>query len=448
MIPDTKLHLPDWTSLDTRPVPGWFDEAKLGIFIHFGLYSVPAFGLRRKDTASSGEAYAEWYGHFMNLPGNPVREAHRRLYGETFRYADFVDGFRCGLFDPDRWADLFFRSGARYIHLTAKHHDGYCLWPSRFAWNWNSLDTGPHRDLVGELLSAVERKGLHPGLYYSLYEWNRPGYREDPESYALRHMIPQMKELVETYLPHTLFTDGEWDHPSAVWHSEEFLAWLFNESPVRDIVAVNDRWGRETRSVHGGYFTTEYNEVHSGVHLVDTNRKWEENRGIGHSFGYNRNEPLEDYLSEDELVRLFVDVVSRGGNLCLNVGPMADGTIPTLMEERLLQLGHWLSVNGEGIYGSRPVAGSGDGNVPIRMTGKDRRIWCFLLEWPADGVLRLRDFPWIGQVSGVRFVGRSIPSLEFRQDEAGLAVMLPYPSPTFIPCRSAWGLQIELRVPA
>jgi alpha-L-fucosidase len=238
--------------------------------------------------------------------------------------------------------------------LTSKHHDGFALWPSEQAnqaWGrkWNSVDNGPHRDLVGDLSAAVRDRGLKMGLYYSLYEWYNPLWLADRKNYAVQHMAPQFKDVVTRYKPSLIFADGEWDMTSAEWKSPELLAWLFNDSPSRDDVVINDRWGKDSRHKHGGYFTTEYT-----AGLEGTDRPWEEDRGMGFSFGYNRAEQLKDYRTPRELVLMLVDLVSRGGNLLLDIGPAADGTIPLIMEERLLQIGAWLGVNGEAIYGTRP----------------------------------------------------------------------------------------------
>ena len=175
-------------------------------------------------------------------------------------------------------------NGAQYVVLTSKHHEGFALWPSRYSWNWNAVDVGPHRDVLGDLTAAVRRAGLRMGYYYSLYEWFNPQYHDDLRGYIDGYMWPQLKELVTTYEPDVVWTDGEWDHPSDVWRSTDFLAWLYNESPVRDRVVVNDRWGKETRSKHGGFYTTEYALVHDGALSEDAARhKWEECRGIGGS---------------------------------------------------------------------------------------------------------------------------------------------------------------------
>lgn len=177
------------------------------------------------------------------------------------------------------------------------------------------------------------------GFYYSLYEWYNPLWLQDKPRYIREHMTPQFKDLVTRYKPAIIFSDGEWDLPSADWHSPELLAWLFNESPVKDYVVINDRWGKDSRHKRGGYWTTEYTPGMSGM-----DHPWEESRGMGFSYGYNRAERLEHYHTGRELVTMLVDLVSRGGNLLLDIGPAADGTIPVVMEQRLIEIGSWLKV--------------------------------------------------------------------------------------------------------
>ncbi len=346
----------NWESLNSRPVPEWFADAKFGIFIHWGLYSVPAYA-PKKD-------YAEWYGYSCNLEKceTEAQEKYKAYHKEHYAsrpYYDFINDFRGERFDAQKWADLFKRAGAKYINFVSKHHDGYCLYETEYAPGLNSVECAPKRDFLMELKNAMEGTGVRFGVYHSVYEWWHPYYLEDPEKYALEHLHPMLKELIEKYQPNTLFTDGEWEHPSDVWHSTEFLQWLYNESSVKDFIVPNDRWGKETRGKLGGNFTTEYGiiDVYQGqlrrIEDVEFDRPFEECRGIGHSFGVNKEEQCEDYLSAKELLETLCSLVSKGGNFLLNIGPDADGTIPVIMEERLLQMGDWLRVNGEAIYGTR-----------------------------------------------------------------------------------------------
>ena len=346
----------NWESLNSRPVPEWFADAKFGIFIHWGLYSVPAYAPKGK--------YAEWYGYHCDeilersANDREYYDYHQKKYGPDFKYNDFVNDFTAELFDAEKWADLFQKSGAKYINFVSKHHDGYCLYKSDYAWNWNSVDVGPHRDFLMELKEALAKTDVRFGVYHSVYEWFNPVYLRNPEEYALTHLIPMLKELVEKYQPATLFTDGEWEQESSVWHSTEFLQWLYNESSVKDFIVPNDRWGKETRGRKGGNFTTEYGiiDVYLGterrIEDVELDRPFEECRGIGCSFGINKEEGCENYLSVKELLKTLCSLVSKGGNFLLNIGPDGDGTIPPLMEERLLGMGKWLEVNGEAIYES------------------------------------------------------------------------------------------------
>jgi alpha-L-fucosidase len=331
----------DVEALRSRPFPAWFADAKLGIFIHWGVYSVPAY--------SGREQYAEWFLRGLQT-GDTLRTRFlRENFGENFTYRDFAPRFTAELFRPGEWAELFRRAGARYVVLTAKHHDGYALWPSRYAPGWNSVEVGPRRDVVGELTDAVLGAGLRMGLYYSLPEWDHPLYRwtNDPRDrvgeYVERHMVPQFKELVAAYRPSVIFSDGEWDHPAETWRAHELIAWYYDL--VGPDAIVNDRWGE---GADIGFLTPEYS---SGLQTAD--RPWAEVRGLGRSFGLNRNEPLEAYMSAEELIRFFARTVASGGGMILNVGPGADGQIPLLQQERLLELGRWLEVNGEAIYGAR-----------------------------------------------------------------------------------------------
>ncbi|KAA3611653.1 MAG: hypothetical protein DWQ01_06065 [Planctomycetota bacterium] len=332
---------PDWESLSSRPFPKWFREAKLGIFIHWGVYSVPAW--------SGPEQYAEWFLRGLQVGDQPRLDFMHRVYGPDFQYRDFADKFRAELFDPEDWAALFRASGARYVVLTAKHHDGFCLWPSEQAPNWNAYDVGPKRDLVGDLSTAVREAGLRMGLYYSLPEWNHPLYRwgqpnsnNDVNQYVREHMIPQFQSLMSRYRPAVVFSDGDWDHPATTWRSAELLAWLYNDSGCPKDVVVNERWGAGCTV---GFPTPEYSAgIQPGA------RPWVECRGLGRSFGWNRNEKLEAYMTRKELVHFLCRAVSHGGGLLLNVGPAGDGRIPLLQQDRLVGLGEWLAINGEAIY--------------------------------------------------------------------------------------------------
>ena len=465
---------PTWDSVDKRPTPAWFSDAKFGIFIHWGTYSVPAYA----PVIPGKLAYAEWYWNAMTKGMNDPKADelqkgtwafHQKVYGTDFPYQNFAPQFKAELFDPDHWAEVFARSGAKYIALTSKHHEGFALWPSKEAsatWGrpWNAVEIGPKRDLLGDLSEAVRRKGLRMGYYYSLYEWYNPLWLYDKPRYVREHMFPQFKDLVTRYKPAIIFSDGEWEMSSADWHSAELLAWLFNESPVKDEVVVDDRWGSDTRHKHGGYWTTEYTAGMSGI-----DHPWEESRGMGVSYGYNRAEDLNIYHTSRDLVFILVDTVSRGGNLLLDIGPKADGTIPVIMEERLTQMGDWLKINGEAIYGTKPwkntrvwtagevpkieynkeyssaydvtklIENSADGKASIAafFTSKGNDVYAILPHWSGHGLV-IKD---VSAAKSVKLLGSSTP-LKFSNSKAGLSVELP-DLPQDLRQQAAWVLKIS-----
>ncbi len=429
-----------WESIDSRPVPQWFEGAKFGIFIHWGLYSVPAWAPADADIGVYAK-YAEWYWWRINDnsdAGKLFRSYHDKTYGEDFKYQDFAAGFNARHFYPGQWADVFKRSGAKYVVLTSKHHEGFTLWPSEQSWNWNSVDVGPHRDLCGELTKAVKEAGLHMGFYYSLYEWYNPLYKNNFEKYVDDHMFPQMKDLVNRYEPDLFWTDGEWDHPSEKWKSTDFLAWLYNESPVKETVCVNDRWGKETRGVHGGFFTTEYDLVHDQKGVGETNRPWEECRGIGTSFGYNQVEDLDNYMTSDALVDMLVEKVAGGGNLLLDIGPTADGRIPVIQQQRLLDIGKWLDVNGEAIYGTKKWDGSVKNKLEnIFFTQKGGDLYVICTEFPekeitVNGINK-------GNVKMLGFEGK----VKTKKSGNKLTIYMPEINPSNNPSEYAWAFKIE-----
>jgi len=330
-----------WESLDTRSVPQWWKDAKFGIFIHWGVYSVPGY-------SKKGD-YAEWYENGLRNGDSARIKYQKENYGDR-TYNDLVNDFHAELFNPNEWAKLIEKSGAKYVVLTSKHHDGFCLWPSKEAdrdWGfpWNAVTAGPHKDLLGELFKAIRKTSVHPGMYYSLYEWYNPLWLTDKTKYVSEHMWPQMKDLINTYKPDVFWTDGDWDAPASTWKSREFLAWLYNQSPVKNSVVTYDRWGSGVRFHHGGVYTPEYQPD-----LDFEDHPWEESRGMGASYGYNRNEDSWDYNSAQSLVLQLIDKVSRGGNFLLDIGPDAHGKIPPIMQERLLEIGKWMDVNSEAIY--------------------------------------------------------------------------------------------------
>ncbi len=380
--PKRQVFEPNWESLNSRQSPEWFRDAKLGIFIHWGVYSVPAIC----HTSTYSEWYRWWYK--TNSHGGLVRKYHDEHYGKDFAYHDFAPRFRAELWKPREWAQLFKRAGARYVVLVSKHHDGFALWPNEHAskirgYPWNSVETGPKRDLCGDLTEAVRAEGLKMGFYFSLMEWDNPLYDTDKARYVAEHMIPQIRELVKRYRPAVFWPDGEWNLPDTTWRSPEVLAWIYNNCDNPEELVVNDRWGRALRGQTGDYYTTEYGHVGGGSPgLKDPNKPFEECRGIGHSFAFNRLENYDSYLTREGLIRILIEKVSRGGGLLLNIGPTGDGRIPVIQQDRLIALGEWLEVNGDAIYGTRKSVFD---FLPWgKSTTKGNTVYLHVYDWPAN----------------------------------------------------------------
>jgi alpha-L-fucosidase len=245
--------------------------------------------------------------------------------------------------------------------------------------------------------------------------------------------------LVTKYKPDILWTDGEWDHPSEKWKSTEFLSWLYNESPVKETVCVNDRWGKETRGKMGGYFTTEYDLVHDQEGIGETTRPWEECRGIGTSFGYNRMEDLGNYMSSDALVDLLIEKVASGGNLLLDIGPTADGRIPVIQQQRLLDMGSWLDINGEAIYGTRKWEGSKENKTEnVFFTKKGNDLYVICTKFPEKSI----TVNAIKKAGKIRMLGIE-GDVKAKKSGDKLIISVPVVTPANNPSQFAWVFKIE-----
>jgi len=455
-----QTYLPNWESLDKRPTPQWFKDSKFGIFIHWGVYSVPGW--------STKGSYAEWYQQGLQTTDTARQKFHKAKFGNR-TYYDLANDFKAELFNPDDWAKLFERSGAKYIVLTSKHHDGFTLWPNQNAnktWGfpWNAKDIGPKRDLIGDLFKAVRKTSVHAGMYYSLYEWFNPLWKSDPKKYATEHVWPQMKELINNYQPEVFWTDGDWDAPPETWKSQEFLAWLYNESPVKDKVIVNDRWGAGVRFNHGGIYTPEYQP-----NLDFEDHDWEESRGMGYSYGYNREEDAWDYNSTQSLIIALIDKVSRGGNFLLDIGPDEHGKIPPIMQERLFEMGEWLDINGEAIYNTRkwktPFQWSegkkdwkGKGDIMLKLTVEpdpgyaikevfytynptNNNLFAIFPKYSDDRKLVLKDLT-LPAGTKISFLSTK-ENLQWKQTGANVEISLPEYNPNKIRAPYAYVVKIE-----
>ena len=450
---NTDSYKPTSESLRKHKVPQWFEDAKFGIFVHWGVYAVPA--------------YHEWYVAFMspkanfgfmlggppftpacgNLPeelckANVVEDAvkyHLANWGPNFAYDDFIPMFKAEKFDPAAWAQLFQDAGARYVVLTAKHGDEFALWPSKFTQR-NAMAMGPHRDLAGDLLKAVRQTGLKMGFYhnttYTFWDQRYPG--RDWVDY----MNNSIKELVDLYHPSIIWGDVDQGPvkdvrgnflPADYWNSKEVLAYFYNHSEDPAEVVANNRWGLDTDGKMVGDFATP---ERTGVRRI-RKEKWEECDSLDPtSWGYNRRTQDGEYMTPNGVVDYLVDTVSKNGNLLLNIGPKADGTIPEVMQACLRQVGEWLRINGEAIYGSRPWDTYEDGDV--RFTRKGNTLYAIALEWPEEE-LKLTSLAG-KEVVKVEMLGLTEP-IVWKQSASGLVIQLPAKQP----CRYAYTFKITCR---
>ncbi|KAJ8291166.1 hypothetical protein GJAV_G00022170 [Gymnothorax javanicus] len=428
---------PTWESIDSRPIPDWFDQAKFGIFVHWGVFSVPSYG----------SEWFWWYWKGRKL--KPYVDFMEQNYPRGFQYQDFGPQFTAEFFDAKKWADIFAASGAKYIVLTTKHHEGFTLWGSKYSWNWNAVDVGPKRDLVAEVAAALRSQtDLRLGLYHSLFEWFNPLYLQDAASvfttnqFPTTKTLPELYEIVNKYHPEVLWSDGDGDAPDKYWNSTGFLAWLFNESPVRETVVTNDRWGYGTICKHGGYYTCtdRYNPGHLLKH------KWENCMTIDQkSWGYRRDADLRDYLTIEELIKTLVETVSCGGNLLMNVGPTHDGRIVPIFEERLRQVGEWLAVNGEAIYNSSAWRAQNDTVSPgiwYTCRPKGGSIYAVFLQWPNSGYIALHEPVVQEGKTVVELLGYQQPLKWEPLKPVGLKVLLPQLPYGQMPCLWAWTLRL------
>lgn len=445
---------PTWESLQTHTAPEWYRDAKFGIFIHWGLYSVPAYappsGKLHEvpwDQWFKDNAYAEWYMNTLKIDGSPTQQHHYKTYGKNFDYMDFVPQFNEAVakWDPAKMAGLFKDVHARYVVLTTKHHDGFLLWPSETN-NPNRPAERQHadRDIAGELAQAVRAQGMKMGFYYSGgLDWSfnaTPIVARDDVSGTIIHdpkyaayADAHWRELIARYQPAILWNDIGYPEQGDVAH---IFADYFNKFPDG---VVNNRWetGKEgAPRRHHDFETPEYQTM-DDIHP----EKWEMCRGLGYSFGYNQVEGPEQTIKEDELIHLLIDVTSKNGNLLLNVGPRADGSIPEIQEQRLRALGAWLDTNGEAIFGTRPwerAAGKTADGVDVRFTQDNDALYAILLARPKASEVTILSVP-VADGSTVTLLGSG--KLDWTAAEGNLNVTLP----ANLPAAHAYAVKIANR---
>lgn len=464
---------PTWESVSAHSLPDWYDDCKLGVFLHWGLYSVPGWApqvgniqdLLKKEGPKGmlkNNPYAEWYMNTMRIEGSPTQIHHQKTYGANFAYDDFVPMFDKGSAkaDLDSIAKLCKDAGAGYVVLTTKHHEGFAMWPS----------ATPHprkgsyhakRDLVGDMTKAVLNQGMHMGLYYSGgYDWSYNNallkeaadvtlaapVTDEYQEYA----TSQVRELIDHYKPSVLWNDVSWPPGGNL---AELFAYYYNNIPDG---VINDRWlepsdkrgllreesmkiaGRlvqlmwrhipeKSRSLtfpaaHWFDFSTPEYQVLDSIQK----KKWEATRGVGHSFGANRNERLEDIVTTTELVRMLVDVVSKNGNLLIGIGPDENGVIPAEQQRPMRGLAEWMNINSKAIKGSRPwevASTTTDEGGQVRFVQNKGRVYAFLLDPPGKQKLTIKGLA-ADSVSSVKLLG-SDAHISVGSNSGELEITLP-----------------------
>lgn len=345
------------------PLPVWAQDASLGIFVHWGPYSVPAWaeptgawGAIPPEQWFAHNAYAEWYANTIRIEGSPAAEHQRDSFGGA-PYDTFLDSWTAASYDPVAWARLFASLGADYVIPVTKHHDGVTLWEAPGTPTLNTVVRGPKKDLLAPLAQAVRAEGMRFGVYYSGgLDWAFTDFppiqsMEDVERYRpvgadyAAYATAHVRDLIDRYRPSVIWNDIEWPDAGKTDGSLEDLMVHYREVVPDGI--VNDRWGAEVWD----YRTSEYSHDTHNERGVG----WEHNRGLGFSFGYNQIEDEELTLSPRDLAKLYADVVSRGGRLLLNVGPTAEGMIPDVQLRTLNAIGSWLREVKAHTHSRRPL---------------------------------------------------------------------------------------------
>ncbi|HEX2905606.1 MAG TPA: alpha-L-fucosidase [Phototrophicaceae bacterium] len=453
-----------WDSLKNYTVPDWYQDAKFGIFIHWGLYAVPAFG-------------NEWYPRNMYLPGSAEFKHHVETYGPhtKFGYKDFIPLFKAENYDPDQWAQLFKKAGARYVVPVAEHHDGFAMYDSALS-DWTAAKMGPKRDLIGELAQAVRQHDLIFGVsnhraehwwflnggmqfdsdvqdeqYRAFYGPARPGPRnwEDqawfsrdwefkPDAAYLADWLARNCELVDKYQPQLVWFDWWIEQNAFAPYLQQFAAYYYNRGAQWNRgVAIN--YKLEAFPEGTAVFDVERGQL-AGIRPLF----WQTDTAVSkNSWGYIQN---QDYKTAADIVADLVDIVSKNGSLLLNIGPRPDGTIPEPEQQLLLAIGDWLALNGEAIHDTRPWKIFGEGPTQIsegqftdtqrsaftgediRFTTKGDTLYATALAWPGNAVtiktLGRAAGLWSGEIADVQLLGYS-GQLTWQHHADGLTIQLP-----------------------
>lgn len=471
----------DWESLKNYEIPTWFQDAKFGIFIHWGPYSVPAH-------------WSEWYPRFMYQDsiqwhqthpektkegGHPVFAHHVENYGHPsdFGYKDFIPLFRAENFKAKEWVDLFKKAGARYIIPVAEHHDGFAMYKSKVT-RWNAAEMGPKKDILGELSTESKDAGLKFGAsshfafnwdYYNKADRFDTGNPEYSDLYGPKHeryepvneeflklWWSRTQDIIDNYQPDVLWFDFYMDKPEFAEYHKKLAAYYYNKGLEWNTEVVLQNKNMDYESYPPG---TNVLDIERGK-LSDIRKEtWQTDTSIGkNSWCYTVG---WESKTANNLIDDLIDIVSKNGTMLLNIGPKADGSIPKDQQEVLLEMGNWLDINGQAIYNSRPwkIFGEGPTEVnkghhsegknkaftsqDIRFTSNDDRIYAMALEWPSNGQVTIKSLSTdninlTNSINSVDLLGHN-GDLNWIQSEEGLVINLPSEKP----CDHAYVFEIE-----
>ncbi|MDI9548548.1 MAG: alpha-L-fucosidase [Chloroflexota bacterium] len=470
--------LPTWESLMQYRVPDWYQDAKFGIFIHWGVYAVPAFG-------------NEWYPRNMYLPGSREYQHHLETYGPHtgFGYKDFIPQFKAERYDPAAWAKLFKAAGARYVVPVAEHHDGFAMYDTALS-EWCAAKMGPRRDLIGELADAIRQEGMvfgvsshraehwwfmnggmtfasdvqdpryrdfygpaMPGPQYRTPEWRSLDWQPRPDARFLDDWLARLVELVDKYRPQLVWFDWWIEQIVFAPYLQKFAAHYYNRGVEWGLgTAINFK--NEAFPPGTAVYDIERGQLSGAVRFL-----WQNDTSVSkNSWGYVRD---QQYKAPGDLIQDLIDVVSKSGVLLLNVGPRPDGVIPEPEQEILLAIGRWLAINGEAIYATRPWRTFGEGPTPVpegsftdternpftgrdfRFTAKGHTLYAIALAWPGEEAVIASLAQGAAlcpeRVAEVQMLGAP-GALPYRREADGLHVQLPAQPP----CDHAYVLKITL----
>ena len=470
-------------SIDLHPTPEWYKDAKLCIFYDWGPYSIAGYG----EKGWSRARYPDWY---LNHMYHSHSDYHRDTWGADFHRDDFIPLFNAKNFDAEEIVRMVKMSGAKYVVPFNKHHDGFCLWDSKYTQR-DVVDMNPHRDLTAELVAACEKEGIYHGFYFSVEEYEYPVIRKDgtlairywsdnmapdnagiaketgeivgdfnaelhnrmlsgkiPVNHFINELIvPQAKDFIDRYDPDILWFDGEWQRPAEYYRTPDIVAYFYNQAHGRKEVVSNDRLGMGSREGHGDFYTSETDEV-----VEKMEYPWEENRSMSESYGFNRTDSLENYLSADELIEMFVRIVAKGGNLNLMVNPDGTGKVPEIQMDLLEELGDWLKINGEAIYGTRPyevICDNTQLGQPVWYTmSKDSTYgYAIVFDWPKSEtfICKGANLIWDSEVTMLGYE-KPIKWVDTGRDTWGMSAKVPVEmleNPEARPSDHAWVLKFR-----